>query len=55
MREREREGGCMGRQGRARPDQAGLGRGPRQKPTTHATTDRNLITNRNPKRDETNT
>jgi hypothetical protein len=40
---------------RAGLDRAGLGRGPGQKPTTHATTDRTPIVNRNPKRDETNT
>jgi hypothetical protein len=52
MRERERReegvhGGGAGRWGRAgqsrptRPGWVGLGRGPGQKPTTHATTDRN--------------
>jgi hypothetical protein len=52
MGERERrEGahrggtGARGAPGRARPDRAGLGRGPGQKPTTHATTDRTPITN----------
>jgi hypothetical protein len=40
---------------RAGSDRAGLGRGPGQKPTTHATTDRTPIANRNPKRGETNT
>jgi hypothetical protein len=39
--------------GWARSGRAGLGRGPGQKPTTHETTDRNPITNRNPKRNET--
>jgi hypothetical protein len=39
---------------RAGPGWAGLGRRPGQKPTTHATTDRNPIEKRNPKRDETN-
>jgi hypothetical protein len=39
---------------RAGPDRAGLGWvGLGQKPTTHATTDRNPIANRNPKRNET--
>jgi hypothetical protein len=61
MREKgERRGGGthMGEAGapRARqtgPDRAGLGRGLGQKPTTHVTTDRNPIANRNPKRGET--
>jgi hypothetical protein len=48
------EAGALGAR-RAGPDWAGLGRGPGQKPTTHATTDRNPIANRNSKRDETNT
>jgi hypothetical protein len=54
--------GGVGRQGRtarvgpdwARPGRAGLGCGLGQKPTTHATTDRNPIMNQNPKRDEAN-
>jgi hypothetical protein len=48
--------GARGRvgSGRSRSGRAGLVRGPRQKPTTHATTDRNPIVNRNPKRGETN-
>jgi hypothetical protein len=41
--------------GWARSGRAGLGRGPEQKPITHATTARNPIVNRNPKRGETNT
>jgi hypothetical protein len=48
-REREGEGerawGRQGRQGHAGPDRARLGRGPGQKPSTHATTDRNPIAN----------
>jgi hypothetical protein len=69
MWEREKRGvrawGRQGRKGRVGPGwtgpgwvrsgRAGLGRGPEQKPTTHATTDRNPIANRNLKRDETNT
>jgi hypothetical protein len=55
MRERERrEGTRRGDMGTG-PDWAGLGRGPGQKPTTHATTDRTPIANQNPKRDEMNT
>jgi hypothetical protein len=45
------EWGALGRAGLGR---AGLGRGPGRKPTTHTTTDRNPIANRNPKRGETN-
>jgi hypothetical protein len=37
------------------PGRAGLGRGPGWKPTTHTTTDRNPIANRNLKQGETNT
>jgi hypothetical protein len=52
MREREGEGahggvGALGECGSA-PGRAGLGRGPGRKPTTHATTDRSPIANRNP-------
>jgi hypothetical protein len=39
--------------GRAGLGRARLGRGLARKPTTHMTTDRNLIANRNPKRGET--
>jgi hypothetical protein len=47
-------GGGVGRQRRrGAPGRAGLGRGPGRKPTTHTTTDRNPIANRNPKRGET--
>jgi hypothetical protein len=65
MREREslRGGthggwGARGARGRARPGRAGsgrarLGRRPVRKPTTHTTTDRNPIANRNLKRGET--
>jgi hypothetical protein len=59
MREREGEGGGahggggMGARGtRGVPGRAGLGRGPGRKPTTHTTTNRKLIANRNPKRGE---
>jgi hypothetical protein len=59
MRERERWAWGWGARG-ARPGLgwaalgwAVLGRGPGRKPTTHATTDRNPIANRNPKRGET--
>jgi hypothetical protein len=43
------------RLGQAGSDCAGLGCRPGQKPTTHATTDRNPSANRNPKRNDTNT
>jgi hypothetical protein len=51
-------GGREGHQGRtgpgwARSGRVGLGRGPGPKPTTHTTTNRKPITNRNPKRGET--
>jgi hypothetical protein len=46
-------GGRGARDGLGRTGQAGSHRG--SKPTTHTTTNRNLITNRNPKRNETNT
>jgi hypothetical protein len=59
MRERERWAWGWGARG-ARPGLGWaalgwvvLGRGPGHKPTTHATTDRNPIANRNPKRGET--
>jgi hypothetical protein len=61
MREREREGGAWGRQGRlgrvARVGlgEAGLGRVAGRNPTARTTTDRNPIANRNLKRDEGNT
>jgi hypothetical protein len=66
MRERDQgegraHGECRGRQGHAGRtglDRAGLGRaGPHRgsKRTTRTTTNQNLIVNRNPKRDETNT
>jgi hypothetical protein len=46
-----RGGGARG--ARPRSGRAGLGCGPGRKPTTHTTTDRNPIANRNPKRSET--
>jgi ribosomal protein L15 len=57
MRERDQGRGAHGGRGamgaRARLGRAGSHRGP--KPTTRITTNRNPITNRNPKWDETNT
>jgi hypothetical protein len=58
MDQGEGGGARMGGAGGARGARAGPGRtGPRRgsKPTTHTTTKRNPIANRNPKRDETNT
>jgi hypothetical protein len=50
--ERKGEGARMGGLGApgargSAPGRARLGRGPRQKPTTHTTTDQSPITNRN--------
>jgi hypothetical protein len=49
--------GARGRAGtgRAGSGRAGLGRGSGRKPTTHTTTDRNPIANRNPKQGEMDT
>jgi hypothetical protein len=44
--------GHKGRVGRARLGRAGMGRGPGRKPTTHTTTNRKPIVNRNMKRGE---
>jgi hypothetical protein len=54
MRERGgAHGGCGAPGGRGQGlGQAGLGRGPGRKPTTHTTADLNPIANRNPKRGE---
>jgi hypothetical protein len=50
--ERQGRARCVG-SGRAGSGRAGLGRRPGQKPTTHTTTDRKPIANRNPKRGDT--